>query len=99
MTSAANAYVRMFRAAFLVDTSGAEVEHRVLVELPDRGGMVALHVVREDLQARRAVDEGLVRQEQVLVRLSRDRLLRILADVDVPVEHAPRPAAQDPAIE
>src|SRR5439155_24823968 len=74
---------------FRVDAPGAEIEHRVLVELSNRGGVVTLHVVGEDLQARRAVDERLLRQEGVLVRLSRDRLLRILADVDVPVEHAP----------
>src|SRR5438309_10658558 len=61
--------------------------------------MVTLHVVREDLQARGAVDEGLARQQKVFVRLSRDRLLCILADVNVPVEHAPRLAAEDATIE
>ena len=71
----------------LVDPSGPEVEHGVVVELSNRRGVIALHVIGEDLEAGRAIDERLVGEEEVLVRLAGDRLLRVLADVDVPVEH------------
>src|SRR6266699_4323343 len=83
----------------LVDSAGAKVEHRVLVQLPDRRGMTALHVVRQDLQSWRTVDERFLRKEEVLVHLSGDRLLGVLPDVDVPVEHAARLPSQDAAVQ
>src|SRR5207247_5860120 len=82
----------------LVDSAGAKVEHRVLVQLPDRRGVTALHVVRQDLQSWRTVDERFPRKEEVLVHLPGDRLLGVLPDVDVPVDHAARLPSQDAAL-
>src|SRR5437870_11988034 len=61
--------------------------------------MTALHVVRQDLQSWRTVDKRFFRKEEVLVDLSGDRLLGVLPDVDVPVEHAARLPSQDAAVQ
>ena len=77
----------MLRAASTSMPRALQVEHRVLVELPDRRAVRALHVVGEDLQLRLGVDLRVVGQEQRLVGLLRVGLLRVLADDDLAVEH------------
>jgi hypothetical protein len=67
-----------------------QVEQRVLVELPDRRPVRALHVVGEDLELRLGVDRRVVGEQQRLVRLLRVGLLRVLPDDDLAVEHAAR---------
>ena len=86
--SRANAYVRMARADLLGHSTRAQVEQRLLVETPHGCAVGALDVVGEDLEARPGVDLGVVREEQVLVRLAGVGAGRLRADDDVPVEHA-----------
>ena len=85
-TSAANACVSSVARLGLADAAGAQVEDRVRVELADRRAVRALHVVGEDLELRLGVDQGVARQQQVLVRLLRVGLLRVRPDDDLAVE-------------
>jgi hypothetical protein len=55
----------------------------------------ALDVVGEDFQSRRRVDQRFPREEQILVRLDRVRLLRVRTDHDRSVEDAARAAVQN----
>ena len=90
---------QQIRASIVGDAARAQIEHRVLVELPDRRAMRALHVVGEDLELRLRVDLRLVGQEQRLVGLLRVGLLRVLPDDDLAVEDGARAAGQDALVE
>ena len=83
----------------LADPARAQVEQRGVVELPDRRAVPALDVVGEDLERRRRVDERLLREEQVLVRLHRVGLLRVRPHDDLAVEDAARRAVHDALVE
>ena len=66
----------------------AQVEQGVLVEMAHCCAVGALDVVGEDFEARPGVDFGVVREEQVLVRLAGVGAERVRSDDDVSVEHA-----------
>ena len=76
-----------------------QVEHRLVVQLPDRRAVRALHVVGEDLELRVRVDGRVVRQQQRAVGLLGVGLLRVLADDDAAVEDALALAVEDALVE
>src|SRR5918911_2317173 len=69
-----------------VQAATGEIEKLLLFELPDGCAVGALHVVRENLQLRLGVNARFVREQQVLVRLHRIRLLRALPDKDFSIK-------------
>src|SRR5262245_8902211 len=72
------------------EATGAQVEQRRLVESADRGAVRASNVVRVDLELGARVDDRAVREDEVLVRLLRVRLLRVLPHDDPAVEDGAR---------
>ena len=56
----------------------------ILLNLPDRRPVRALHVVRIDLQLRLRIDLRIVVQQQVAIRLLGTCLLRVLVDQNPP---------------
>ena len=80
----------MSRASCVGEAAGAQVEHRVVVELPDRRAVRALHVVGEDLELRLGVDLRVVGEQQRAVGLLGVGLLRVRPDDDLAVEHRAR---------
>ena len=64
----------------LCDTTGTQEEESVCVELSNRRAVGAADVVRVDLELRVGVDERVVGQQQILVRLPRIGLLCVGAD-------------------
>ena len=77
----------------------AQIENRVVVELPDRRAVRALHVVGKDLELRLGVDRRVVRQQQRPVGLLRVGLLRVDAHDDLAVEDRARAAAEDALVD
>ena len=69
--------------------TGAEVKEGIPVELAHGGPVGALDVVGVDLELGLGRDVGVAGEEQVAVGLVGVRLLRLLADVDLPPEDAP----------
>ena len=67
-----------------VGATRAQIEERVLLNLPDRRAVRALHVVRIDLQLRLRIDLRIVVQQQVAIRLLGTCLLRVLVDQNPP---------------
>ncbi len=68
--SRANAYVRMRARRLLGQSTRAQVEQGILVQMAHRCTVGALDVVGEDFQARPGIDLAVVREEQVLVGLA-----------------------------
>src|SRR5690606_28637202 len=66
--------------------AAAQIEKGALIQLAGRRPMGTLHVVREDLQFRLAVDLGLVREQQGLVEHAAVRLLGFPLHRDAPLE-------------
>src|SRR4051812_28894450 len=76
---------------------GLQVEELLLVELGDRRGVRAAHIVGEDLQARDRIGVGLLGDEQVARLLEGVGLLRAGVDLDHPAPHGRRAGVEDPA--
>src|SRR5690606_28204782 len=81
-----------------VEPATHQVEARVGVQLPGRGAVRALHVVRLDLEVRQRVRTRLAGQQQVAVRLVRVRALRARMHADDPAEDAPARPVQRPLV-
>src|SRR6185503_16506955 len=75
------------------------VEERLLVDLPHRRAVRALHVVGEDLELRLRVDVGGLGEQQRLARLLAVRLLRDRVHVHLAVEHAMRAPVEDALVQ
>ena len=93
--SDANACVSRLRAESSADPSRAEIEQGVVVDVTRRRGVLAAHVVREDLELRRAADASRPREQQVLILLLSVGLLSVLSNDDAPMEDPFRLAVQD----
>src|SRR5690554_1662403 len=72
-----------------------QVEHGGLVQLADGGPVGALYVVRVDFQLRLGVDLSAVVEQQVLVIHIRAGFLRVLVDMNAPVEDGVRLVGSD----
>ncbi len=83
----------------LGQAAGPEVEKGVLVELTDRRAVRTLHVVSENFELRLRVDERSVGEQQRAVRLLGIRLLGVLPDDDLAVEHRPRRPPEDALVD
>src|SRR5258706_15272762 len=74
----------------VAQTTRAEIEQRVIIELPHRRAMRAPDVVREDLELRFRVDLRVLGQQECTIGLLCVGLLRVWPDDDLAVEDAPR---------
>src|SRR5665213_2294612 len=83
----------------LGDAAGAQIEHRLLVEIADRGAVAAFDIVGEDFQLRLGIDAGAPAQKQVSVELLRVAALRVGAHRDAAEEDAMRAVVDDALVE
>ena len=79
------------------EAAGAEVEELLGVDLGDRRGVGAAHVVGEDLQAGDRVGVGVLGQQQVARLLEGVGLLGVAVDLDHAAPDGARAAAEDAA--
>src|SRR5205085_11971168 len=83
---------------FHVQSATQEIEQLFLFELPDGRAVRTFHIVGENLKLWLCIYARLCREQQVLVRLLRVRLLRIAVDEDLAVEASARLAIKDALI-
>jgi hypothetical protein len=76
-------------------SASPQVEQSLLIELAYRCAMRAPHIIREYLQLRLRIDQGVRRKQEVLVGLVGIGFLSILANDDLAVENSSRFAVQD----
>src|SRR3954470_133825 len=81
----------------LGEPMGAQVEQLVAVDLRDRGGVRAAHVVGENLEAGDRIGVRALGQQQVARLLEGVRALRAGVHLDHPAPHRARPVGEDAA--
>src|SRR5262249_37689227 len=81
------------------EPTGPQVEERGLVDLANGRAVSALHIVGVNRQLRLGIYRGVLGEKQVLVGLTRVRLLGIGPHQNPPAEHRRRPVADYPFVD
>ena len=79
----------------LADTTRAQIENLLVVQLSNGSTMRALDIVGEDLQLRLRIDRRIISQEQSLVCLLGVRFLGVFSDKNLAVENSLRLSVED----
>jgi hypothetical protein len=82
-----------------INSSRLQIEKRRLLDLTDGCSVGTLHVVGIDFELRLGIDLGIVRKQQVPVRLLGIRLLRVFVHHDATMEDSMRMSVENTVVE